>query len=145
MYWAAALWRQLSVLWHCALCTVHCARSGALGWSVILFIFYNYVSHFTFYILIYYINQETTTLAILGHCQLYIEVIFSYSLKMPSWEPKHVAAMLFQLIIFYVMKLCWTIQLYISINHRKHNWMDGWMPHPKQNKLQHSDVHVLEM
>jgi len=46
---------------------------------------------------------------------LYIEVLLSYSLKMASRRPKYVAAMFLQLIIFHIIKLCWTIKLCISI------------------------------
>jgi len=87
-----------------------------------LFIFYNYILHFIFSYTPLLINKFKRHFVTLRHCQLYIKAVLSYSLKLASWKPKHVAAMFFQLIIFYVIKLCWTAQLYISIKHHcKHN------------------------
>jgi len=43
---------------------------------------------------------------------------------MASWEPKYVAAMLFWLIIFGVIKLCWMIKLYILLTLREETVSD---------------------
>ena len=110
------------------LCTVRCIRMISVILCYLYFIIIFHILHFIFSYTVL-INKCKRHLVILSHCQLYIKALLSYSLKMASWEPKHVAAMFFQLIIFYVIKLCWTIKLYISINHWKHNWMS----HPKQS------------
>ena len=51
---------------------------------------------------------------------------------MASWKPKHVAAMFLQLIIFYVIELCWTASLYILL--MKESIADGrehYLPSPR--------------
>ena len=46
---------------------------------------------------------------------IYIKLILSYTLKMASLKPKHAAVMFPQIIIFYTIKLCWVINLYVLI------------------------------
>jgi len=62
--------------------------------SIILFIFYIYILHFIFQYVIS-IKKYKQDLVILRRCQLYIKALSSYSLKMASWKPKHIAAMFF--------------------------------------------------
>jgi len=52
------------------------------------------------------INKRKRDLVILSQCQFYIKALLIYTLKLASWKSKHVAAVFFELILFYVLKLC---------------------------------------